>query len=66
MSTFPRIMCVETPEIDVKIIVSIDVATARCIGKPTTAARIGTTTRPPPIPKNPDASPPKKRRAKPV
>ena len=33
--TCPSRMCVETPEIEVKIIVSIDVATAICIGKPT-------------------------------
>ena len=33
--TFPSSMCVETPEIEVKIMVSIDVATARWIGRPT-------------------------------
>jgi len=65
MRTFPNKMCVETPEIDVNIIVSIDVATAMCTGNPTNAINIGTTMSPPSIPKNPEAKPPTKSRIKP-
>lgn len=63
--TFPRYRWVVTAEIDVKIIVKTDVATAMCIGKERAKCNIGTMRAPPPKPSKPEEIPAKKLKGNP-
>lgn len=49
-----------TPDVDVKIMVNIDVAVAKCIGMFMARFIMGTMSTPPPMPSKPEDSPPKK------
>ena len=56
----PDRKCVATPEVEVKIMMNMEVATATCIGKLAVRCIIGTIRDPPPIPSKPEEKPPKK------
>lgn len=56
----PNVKCCTTPEIEVKIMMNMDVATVIRIGIFIANAIIGTKREPPPTPNSPEESPPKK------
>ncbi len=66
MWTLPSEKCVAAPDIEVKTMMNIEVATVIWIGKFIVRCSIGTMRAPPPKPKRPDERPPKKLNTKPV
>ena len=63
--TLPSVKCVAAPANEVNIMMNIEVATAKCIGKSIRKCIIGTMTTPPPMPSKPEKKPPKKLGGKP-